>query len=76
MAPPSWTIDKILAPLFDPVNIFGPPLDHPKKFWPPTNREPLTRNKINDFPFNPIAHEEKYLRFCMIGVFKDPNVIS
>ena len=26
--------------------------------------------------FNPIAHEEKYLRFCMNGVFKDPNVIS
>ena len=25
---------------------------------------------------NPIAHEQKYLRFCMNGVFKDPNVIS
>ena len=27
-------------------------------------------------PLNPIAHEQKYLRFCMNGVFIDPSVMS
>ena len=44
------------------------------KMWNDLPEEVVSASKIDTF--NPIAHEQKYLRFCMNGVFKDPSVIS
>ncbi len=44
--PPSWTKEKILAPIFDPVkNFCPPPQTTPKNLGPPTNRRPPPTGK-------------------------------